>query len=55
MNAARKLLHRAAIAWIASLFVSFIWLYHGMGAIGPSWWVARGVLNTNAVPNDFAC
>jgi hypothetical protein len=23
-------------------------------ATGPSWWVARGVLNTNVVPNDFA-
>ncbi|MBM3860338.1 MAG: sugar-binding protein [Verrucomicrobia bacterium] len=23
-------------------------------ATGPAWWVARGVVNTNATPNDFA-
>jgi hypothetical protein len=22
--------------------------------MGPAWWVTRGTLNTNAVPNDFA-
>ncbi|HVM63078.1 MAG TPA: hypothetical protein VMV72_19625 [Verrucomicrobiae bacterium] len=42
----------AAAASAASLL--FLHLSVALAAPGPSWWIARGVLNTNATPNDFA-
>lgn len=49
MNSSSTRLTLLAVAGMLALVTMML-----QAATGPSWWVTRGTINTNAIPNDFA-